>query len=368
MGDSDLSRRPGRRRRELSLPLGRIAGVPVRVHVTLVALFALLALGAFGPSGPGIVESSVWPALLFASVLVHELAHSVVARRRGVPVTSIVLLPIGGVSRLGRLPDRPRDELVIAAVGPATSLGTAAVLAALLTVTGHALTPVSFVDGPLGTRLVWANAVLAAFNLLPAFPLDGGRVLRAALARRLGLETATRRAASVGWLLGSAMVAFGLVVDVWMVVIGVVVMLGGVAEEAATVVHLRLGGRHVRDAMREHPLTIGDSEVAGTARTLASWNRQPVVPVTHDGCYTGVVTAADLARTRPSTAVWAVVHEVETVAPDEDLEEAVEHALWPSRLPAVAVVEEGRVVGLLTRDDVQAALAGRERRPHDREV
>jgi Zn-dependent protease len=347
-------RRTARRHRDLSLPIGRVAGIPIRLHVTLVALLVLLALGSTNPEGPGVAESLLWPALVFGSVVVHELAHSLVAVRRGVPVAGIVLLPIGGISKMSRLPDRPRDELVIAAVGPAASvtLGLAAALAVVAT--GHSLTPVSFNDGSFAARLAWVNLMLAGFNLIPAFPLDGGRVLRAWLAERSDLESATRRAASLGWVLGSAMIAVGFVSNVWLMIIGIFVLFGGAAEEAATIIHARLQGKHVSDAMHRSFATIDDAARVSTARDAARAARQPVLPVTHDGRYTGVLDMRDATMVSPTSAVAPLVdHDAPPLRSDEALDHAVEDELWPSGHPALAVVDDdGRVIGLLGNDDV----------------
>jgi Zn-dependent protease/CBS domain-containing protein len=328
--------------------------------VTLLALLVLVAVEAARPGGTTILDGVLWPVLVFASVVVHEAAHSLLARRRGIGVTGIVLLPIGGVSKLGRLPDRPADELAIAAVGPAASFGLAAVVAASIALLGRPLTPVSFVHGALDSRLVWANAMLAAFNLLPAFPLDGGRVLRAALARRTDLQTATHRAATLGRSLGWAMAALGVLVDVWLLVIGLFVVVGSVAEETATLVHVRLRGLHVADVMRPQPVVVDDTEPTRRARTLARWRRQPIVPVTHDGVYRGAALLDDLDAAAEEDLVGSVLDpNIPTVDADEELEAAVEETLWPSRFPAIPVLDHGRVAGVLTAADVQESLAGR---------
>lgn len=217
-----------------SLPIGRLFGIPLEVHWTFLALVALVvALGA--PAGAaGVIAGLIWIGALFASVVVHELAHCLVARRRGGEVLGILLLPIGGLSRMARIPSDPRDESAVALAGPATSvaLGLALLLLGALAF-GSALWPPSLVAGGWAVRLGWLNLLLAAFNLVPALPMDGGRVLRAALARRMPRARATWIAATVAKVIAAALVAAGvLVADLWLIVIGVFVYLGASGEQA----------------------------------------------------------------------------------------------------------------------------------------
>ncbi len=216
-----------------SLRIGRLLGVPLEVHWSFPLLVALVVVAEW-PAGAGaVVGGLVWVAALFAGVVVHELAHCVVAKRRGGTVLGILLLPIGGMSRMDRIPERPADEAAIAAAGPAMSL----VLGGLLLVTGALLGssvwPATLVTGSWWARLGWLNLLLAAFNLLPALPMDGGRMLRAGLARRLPRLAATRIAASVARVLALGLVVAGVFYDFWLVLIGIFVLLGASGEVAS---------------------------------------------------------------------------------------------------------------------------------------
>jgi Zn-dependent protease len=233
-----------------SVRVARVAGIDVRVHVTFLLLVALFGLAAPEPGVLGAAQSIGWLLAVFSCVVVHEFAHSLVARRRGGEVHEILLFPLGGVSKLDRLPESPGDELAIAIAGPLASIGLALTAAALALVTGGSLFPPDLLTGGWLERLAWLNLLLAGFNLLPAFPLDGGRVLRALLERRMDLEAATRAAARVGHGLALTLVAAGVLFDVWLVLIGIFVYFGASAEEAATIVHVRLRGHTVGDAMR----------------------------------------------------------------------------------------------------------------------
>ena len=225
--------------------IARLAGIDIRVHPTFLVIVVLALAGWFGDVGAGLL----WLLVVFGSVLTHELAHSVVARRRGIAVRDILLLPIGGVSEMERLPERSKDELAVSAAGPATSFVIAAAAAVAAWLTGTTMLPVDLVDGSIVHRILWANVMLGGFNLVPAFPLDGGRVLRAALAERYGLERATRTAARLGRAVAIGMGIVGLLGNIWLLVIAVFIYLGGRTEETATMVHLRLGPRRVRDVM-----------------------------------------------------------------------------------------------------------------------
>jgi len=331
-----------------SLPLGRIAGIELRMHVSFLLLVLLFATD---PAGPFAGVS--WLVLIFACVVAHELAHSLVARRRGATVREIVLLPIGGVSRLENLPENPRDEFTIAIVGPLMSfaIGAASAVAALLV--GQKIVPVDLYTGAILHRLIWFNVLVGAFNLLPAYPLDGGRVLRSFLERSHDLETSTRIAARVGRALAVVMIAVGLFANLFLVIIGVFVWLGASAEEAATIVHVRLRGHVVRDAMLVDPVTF---EAATPVRDVVAVIRryaQRTFPVTYGDDYVGLLHSRGLEAVSGDLTLGQVLdRDAPTLTADQDLEAATFEVLVPSQRPALAVVDDRRVVGLLSRDDV----------------
>src|SRR5689334_13437714 len=159
------AQRPARRR--WSFPLVRVAGIQIRVHATFFLLVALFAWAGAQPDGPGVLPALVWLVVIFVCVVLHELGHCFVARRRGINVHEIDLLPIGGVSRLEQLAERGRDEFAIAIAGPAVSGAIAAACALVAVAARVPLTPVDWFGGPILPRLVWFNLLIAAFNLLP---------------------------------------------------------------------------------------------------------------------------------------------------------------------------------------------------------
>ncbi|MGZ8762046.1 MAG: site-2 protease family protein [Acidimicrobiia bacterium] len=240
-----------------SIVVARIAAIDIRVHVSFLVLVVLFAVAAPEPGVIGALWSLVWLVAVFGSVVLHELAHCVVARARGADVHEILLFPLGGISKLERLPETPRDEFAVAIVGPLASLGIGATAAVLCVATGRDLLPFDLLTGAWLERIAWLNLILGAFNLLPAFPLDGGRVLRSLLERHRDLLAATRVATRTGHVLAGLLIAVGVLFDPWLALIGAFVYFGASAEEAATIVHVRLQGHRVRDLMR--PLTGGSA-------------------------------------------------------------------------------------------------------------
>ena len=185
-----------------SLKLGSFAGIRVYLHWTFVLLLGWIL---FSHLGQGHEWAEAWRGVgfiiaLFGCVLLHEFGHALTAKRYGIRTRDITLLPIGGIARLERLPENPRHELWVTLAGPAVNVVIAGVLFAVL----YFLYPVNefaqarLLEGNFLVRLMWVNVFLGAFNLLPAFPMDGGRVLRALLSMRLGRARATRLAASIG--------------------------------------------------------------------------------------------------------------------------------------------------------------------------
>src|SRR5687768_12601921 len=171
-----------------SYTIGRIAGTEVKVHLTFVLFLGWWALMAYQQAGPaGAISASLWLIALFGCIVLHEFGHILMARRFGVRTPDVILLPIGGVARLERIPDEPRQELLIALAGPAVTLAIVVLLYVVLALSGPEPTLWGLEPaGPFLDNLMRVNLYLLLFNLFPAFPMDGGRVLRAALASRLG--------------------------------------------------------------------------------------------------------------------------------------------------------------------------------------
>ncbi len=218
-----------------SYRLARIAGIDTRVHLSFALLLAWVAWEAYGASGSalGAALGVAFVLLMFGAVLLHELGHALTARRYGIPTRAITLYPIGGVAELMGEARTPRQELLIAVAGPAVNL----VLAALFGAVAFFVEPSGLV-GTFVKGLAWANLGLGLFNLLPAFPMDGGRVLRAALTRRLGRLQATEIAAALGKVAAVGLGIWGLFGNPFLILIAVVLW--------------TVGGRELRYARLRH--------------------------------------------------------------------------------------------------------------------
>lgn len=339
--------------RDFSFPIARIFGIQLRIHYTFFLIVVVFALGATAPGGLGVVSAMIWLALIFLCVLIHELAHSLLARRKGATVKGIVLLPIGGVSQLENLPESPQDEFAIAIVGPLASFGLAAASAAGAAALKIPLWPPNLYDGPLLSRLAWFNLIIGAFNLIPAFPLDGGRVLRSLLQRNRPLEEATRLASRIGRVVAVVLIAAGLFYSLWLVIIGLFIFFGASSEEAATIVHSRMKSLLVRDIMVTNPITVDAATQSGYLLEMVRRTSQREFPMLEGGHYAGMITTDVLMAYPPTTYVGYIADRgCPAVAPSDSLDHAEITVLGPSGRPAIAVIEDGQVVGLLTQADV----------------
>lgn len=308
--------------------IGRLFGIPLRIHLSWLIIFGLvswsLAAGYFPAAVPDLPVWSYWAravvaaAMLFVSVILHELGHSLMARRHGVGIAGITLFVFGGVSEMKEEPRAPGQEFQIAIVGPVISLALAVIFAALAALLGRA----GVGAGTLAMvgYLAWINLLLAVFNMLPAFPLDGGRVLRALLWRLRGdVVQATRWAAAAGRGLALFIVVLGVfqlfagnLGGLWLVLIGWFIMQAGSAGVLQASLAQALGGLRVRDVMTTDVKTIevGASVEDLVERYLARFTYGGY-PVQRDGRVVGLVTLHELRdvppERRPTTAVEAIM-------------------------------------------------------------
>lgn len=334
--------------------IGRIAGIDLNVHVTFLLLLGWVAISYYT------VRRSVTDAVggvafilsLFAIVVLHELGHALTARRFGIPTRDITLLPIGGIARLERMPDDPRQELLVALAGPAVNVVLAVILYVVLQLGAGTASPTDMAraGGSFLNRLLWINVTLAAFNLLPAFPMDGGRVLRALLAMRMDYARATRAAATVGQAMAVIFGFVGLFYNPFLVLIALFVWMGAAAEAATVQMRSTVGLVPVQRAMITDFRTLapGDSLARAVDYVLAGF--QEDFPVVDGGRLAGVLTRADLLRALAKRGTEARVEDVmqrdfETADPRDMLETVMERLQRRRMLP---VLQNGRLVGLLT--------------------
>ncbi|HEY7634019.1 MAG TPA: site-2 protease family protein [Gemmatimonadales bacterium] len=356
-----------------SFSIGRIAGTDVKVHLTFLLLVAYLAWGGYQEGGSaGAIGRTLFILGLFLCVLLHEFGHILMARRFGVRTPDVILLPIGGVARLERLPDRPREEFLIAVAGPAVTLLIAAVLYLGILAAGGTpgLPDENLANVPYFTQLLWANVVLLGFNLIPAFPMDGGRVLRALLASRLGLVRGTRVAASVGQVLAIVGGLYGLSGGPPMLVlIAFFVFLGASAEASAVETRIAGEGLRVAQMMVTDFRTIPVYATLSQAVELLLSGEQREFPVMDNlGRTEGILTRDNLIRGLShrgpnSTVAEAMTANAPSVPPTLGFQEALDR-LRSSGLPALPVIDQGgSLVGLLTLDNITDLLLIRRARP-----
>jgi len=369
-----------------SVRFGRVAGLPVGAHWSVVIILGIFAdvlaasvLPANDPHQPAVAYWAVGfiaAACLLASLLAHELSHALVARRNGVGVRSITLWMLGGVAELEGEPPSPGADLRIALAGPAASLIAGAVFIGAAAAIGQAGGPALAVAAAAWLGVM--NGLLAIFNLLPGAPLDGGRVLRAALWRRYGdRDRAATAAAAGGRYLGALLVGLGLVELVllrsllgglWLMLIGWFLTSAAAAEQRAVTISCALRGLRVADVMSPHPeIAPGWASVAEfTARVAAARPPQRAFPVlSAGGSLAGVVVMAGLARIRPRERSLRRVEQVALAVPGAYRVAPEDPAAGlAARVPlggevAAIVLDEGRIVGMVTTADLRQALLRR---------
>jgi Zn-dependent protease len=353
--------------------IGRLAGIDLRVHATFVLLIAWLALAEYQASGTAAAAARgvLFTLAIFGSVVLHEFGHALVARRFGVGTRDITLLPIGGVARLEKIPRDPRQELWIALAGPAVTLGLVVAFYVVLRVAGLPMTApggVSADRDPFLARLLWVNATLLVFNLLPAFPMDGGRVLRAALALRRDYLQATELAARVGRAFALLFGIVGLFYNPFLVLIALFVWLGAAGEASEVQMRSSLEGVSVERVMIRDVQTLGPQDPLDAALRHILAGFQQDFPVVEDGKVVGVLTRAALLKGlaehgRDARVAQAMERTFVTAEPQEPVEQAVAR-LRECRCRTLPVVADEHLRGVLTLDNVgeyvmiDAALRG----------
>jgi Zn-dependent protease len=364
-----------------SFKLGEVGGIGVYVHFTFLLLLGWIVLASYEASQELEVAAreGIFILLVFGIIVLHELGHAFAARRYGIATRDITLLPIGGVARLERMPDDPRQELVVALAGPAVNVVLAGILAFVV---GPAGTRYAFANllrmesGSLAIRLLEVNIMLVLFNLIPAFPMDGGRVLRALLAMRGDYVQATQTAASVGQALALLFGFLGLFGLPMLLFIALFVWIGAAQEASMVQVKAALAGIPVSRAMIQHfhVLAPDDSLEVATQHVLAGFQHD--FPVVENGKVMGVLTRADLLTALAKAGERGRVRDAmrthfETADPGEMLEQVMAR-LQDCECYSMPVVRNGQLLGLITMDSLGEFLlvrnALREARQQGRPV
>jgi Zn-dependent protease len=351
-----------------SLRIATIAGIAVKIHATFLILLAWVGWVHWQQQGTSaaVVAGIGFILLLFACVVLHELGHALMARRFGIPTRDITLLPIGGVARLERMPEDPRQELWVALAGPAVNVVIAGALLAWLVVsrTAAPLAELGVVGGPLAERLLAVNVFLVAFNLIPAFPMDGGRVLRALLAMKLGHVRGTRIAAGIGQGVALVFGLVGLVTNPFLVFIALFVWIGAAQESHATQMRSALRGVPVSQAMITDFRTLSPADSIETAVAAILAGSQHDFPVVVDDRVIGILTRsrllAVLGEGRRGEVVGDVMDSDFLVVDDRDMLIRASEQLQRCRCTTLPVVRGARLVGLLTTENLGEFVMIRE--------
>jgi Zn-dependent protease len=353
-----------------SLKIARLFGINVYIHWTFLILLGWIFLSSLG-SGQNMQEALLGVAFiltLFACVVLHEYGHALTARRFGVPTRRITLLPIGGVASLEKMPEKPREELLVAIAGPAVNVVIALLLFIVMQVAGITF-PTEQLEDPsqisLGNafipNLLAVNIILVLFNLIPAFPMDGGRVLRALLAMKYDRAKATAIAAQIGQFLAIGFVFLGFMYDFWLIFIGLFIFLGASGESRYETTRHLLTDLKVSDVLM-HQFTEMDawSPISEAIDTLLDGQEKDFI-VTEQGDLIGTISRDDILRglqeMGPAERIKRIVNtDWVRLSPDMELNEAYD--LMNQRNLSICPVynPEGELLGVLNTENILEAI------------
>lgn len=344
--------------------LGKVAGIKIQVHWTFTLLLLWVLFSNFregGDTASGLFSLAL-VLVLFGCVVLHELGHALMARKYKITTRSITLLPIGGVAALEKIPEKPKEELAVALAGPAVNAAIAFLLFLVLPLGQYAgFEPAeweAFFGRPtLASFLVYlfmANAMLVAFNLIPAFPMDGGRVLRALLGFYYTRARATAIAARLGQAVAFLFLFLGLFLNPFLVIIAVFVYFGAFAENQMVQQEDRLQGHTVREALLTQISLLPCDASLQQAIDLILKGTEKDFLVVRDGAVCGILNNADIARhaTRPDTPVTEIMQsEFPSVAPEAGLTETIQ-LMSREKQKFLPVLEGGRLAGAISSENI----------------
>jgi Zn-dependent protease/CBS domain-containing protein len=350
-----------------SWKIGRLAGIDVHMHATFIMLLVWVGAAHYlrrgsmldALAGLGLI------AAVFASVVLHELGHALTARRFGIRTRDITLLPIGGVARLERMPDDPKQELWVALAGPAVNVALAAVMlvAAVPAATLASMLQVQLIGGALWAKLLWINVALAGFNLIPAFPMDGGRVLRALLAMRMDYLRATHAAALLGQAVALVFGLVGLFTNPFLVFIALFVWMGASAEASAVQLRQGMSGVPVWRLMMTEFRSLSPNESLERAVDHVLAGSEQDFPVVDGEELVGILTRAELLKALARPADHALVGEVMqrgfATADPSEMADVLMTRLQSCECDSLAVMRDKRLLGLVTMQSVAEHLMAR---------
>ncbi len=352
-----------------SFTLGTFKGTAVRIHVTLLLFLAWIGMASFQRGG----AEAAWQSVLFISavflcVVLHEFGHILTARQFGIVSPEVTLLPIGGVANMESMPQKPWQELLISFAGPAVNIVIAGAL--ILVAGAFNFGDASHISDPsinILERLAATNVFLAVFNLIPAFPMDGGRVLRAALAMWLGQAKATRIAANIGQGFAMLLALAGLMGHPMLLFIAIFVYMAAMGEAQMTTMSEAARGLPAVDAMEHRIATLDRGSTVGEAVDILLATSQDDFPVVDSaGHPAGLLSRAEIVEALRVSDPGAPIapfaqKDVPTIGAHETIDAAL--PILNNGDPVGVVDSEGKLVGLLTRQSLAEIMMIRDARP-----
>jgi Zn-dependent protease/CBS domain-containing protein len=344
-----------------SFKIFSVFGIPIELHISFLILMLLIYLIALLNLVPYVnLLTAVLITLIFGTVVIHELSHSYFAKRYGIKIERIVLLPIGGVSEMEEIPKDPAQELRIALAGPVANLVIAVICFFLLIILKTSISTV--IAGSLYYFLV-VNLLLGLFNLLPAFPMDGGRILRAFLAERMSFIRATKLAASIGKQFAIIMAIVGVFFNFLLILVAVYVYVGAESEYRSVILSTLLENETVQDVMTKEVHTLNPQNTVKEALRVMFKEKHMGYPVTDDKKLLGIVTFHDISKipenNRDIPIQDIMTKELISSPPNEELIVTIEK-LNKNRIGRVPVIENGMLVGIVSKTDITTTLQKKE--------
>ena len=357
--------------RSWSIPAGRLFGIEIRIHLTFLFLLVFVWATESSAQDPAAaLRGLALVGIIFGSVILHELGHALVARGAGIPAKGIILLPIGGITILDEsqsVPDPSKTwkrDVRIAAAGPLVNLAIAGIAAAAIFA---ALPNFSFLAKPLVhssnllRSLVWGNVYLGLFNLLPAYPMDGGRVLRSLFSRQMDPVQATQRAVRIGIAFSVLFVAVGILINNWwLVIIGFFQWIAAQLEERSAVFQSVLQSVRLEEVMLTDFLTLSPADTLEDALDKAVHTLQDDFPVVRGSDMVGVISKQkilDVLRVNGNGYVQAAMNRIFEVAAKQESLASAFRKLSARNLSIIPVVDEQRLVGIITLQNLMHSMA-----------
>lgn len=352
-----------------SLTIGRFAGTYVRLHITFILFLAWIGISDYlGGGMAAAVDSIVFLLLVFLCVTLHEFGHIAMARRFGIRTPEVILSPIGGIASMERIPEQPKQELLVAIAGPLVNVVIALLLMAIFGIGFSSYTTAGFETATLAQRLFIVNVTLVLFNLIPAFPMDGGRVLRAVLAMNMGAARATALAARIGQGFAALFVVFGLFYNPILMLVGIFIYFAAASEEQSASFMGFASKLTVKDAMEPSPLLLAVNQPISAAIDALLSSPQKEFPVLDTASRIAGILDRDamiLGLRDQGTAITVgdVMRASEPIFTNEPLVQAFARLRQRGAKAEVVIDHSGHPVGVLTQENIAEMMMVESARP-----